>query len=97
LPKQTAVWNLAYFAFILTTLVTLGGVLENRREFVKLEFARAALVCAAVMATGSWFGGVHIPAVVLAIAGWAAASAIALVFTVWRNPATAAAERVECA
>jgi alkylglycerol monooxygenase len=97
LPRQTALWNLAYFGFILATLVTLGGVLENRREFIKLEIGRAALVCAAVLATGSWFGGLHTPAIIVAVAGWAAASVIALAFTVWRNPGAAAAERVECA
>lgn len=59
LPKEGLALNLAYFAFILLTLVALGGVLENRREFVIFEVARLAVTAAIVAATGTWFGGVR--------------------------------------
>ncbi|HWC95561.1 MAG TPA: sterol desaturase family protein [Candidatus Sulfopaludibacter sp.] len=87
LPKQSGWWNLAYFAFILVSLVTLGGVLENRREFVKLELVRAVSVGAALLGTGSWFGGIRDARIVWTLAGLAAASAILLAITLWRVPA----------
>ena len=37
----------------------LGGVLENRREFLIAEAARLTVTAGAVLATGGWFGGVH--------------------------------------
>jgi hypothetical protein len=85
LPRQAGLWNVAYFAFILASLVTLGGVLENRREFVKLEMARAALVCVAVASSGAWFGGVRDGRVVWAVAGLAGASVALLALTLWRS------------
>ncbi|MGA2594309.1 MAG: hypothetical protein ABSH32_30790, partial [Bryobacteraceae bacterium] len=59
LPKQGTALNVAYFAFILGSLVCLGGVLENRREFLYAEAARLTLTALAVLAAGAWFGGVH--------------------------------------
>ena len=35
--------------------------LENRPEFVRLETVRPLLTAVAVVASGSWFGGVHDP------------------------------------
>jgi sterol desaturase/sphingolipid hydroxylase (fatty acid hydroxylase superfamily) len=84
LPRQSGIWNVAYFGFILVSLVTLGGVLENRRPFVKLEMARAALVCLAVMASGAWFGGVRDVRVVWTVGGLAAVSVMALGVTLGR-------------
>ena len=78
LAKQSLGGNLAYFAFILATLVTLGGVLENRREFVMLEMGRALLVAVTVAASGAWFGGVRDPRLVWSIAALAAASCIVM-------------------
>ncbi len=59
LPKQSTAWNVAYFLFILVSLVCLGGVLESRREFMMLEAARLAAIAFAVLAGRTWFGGVH--------------------------------------
>ncbi|HYW47739.1 MAG TPA: sterol desaturase family protein [Bryobacteraceae bacterium] len=67
LPKQAAWLNVLYFLFILSGLVTLGGILENRREFVWLEAGRMAVTGAALLALGSWFGGVRDPRVVLSL------------------------------
>ena len=61
LPKQALLWNLAYFLFLLLTLVLLGGLLENRRLFVLLESARLASVAAIVLTAGSWFGALREP------------------------------------
>ncbi len=83
LPKQSGAWNLAYFAYIMVSLVTLGGVLENRREFVILEMARVALVCLAVAASGAWFGGVRDSHVVWMVAALAAVSAASLAAALW--------------
>ena len=43
LPVQSVASNLLYFVFIAVTLVVLGGVLENRREFLLLEAAAAGV------------------------------------------------------
>jgi alkylglycerol monooxygenase len=79
LPHQPAWLNALYFLFIVAGLVTLGGILENRREFVLLEAGRVAVTGIAVWAFGSWFGGVHDPRVVLAIEGLVLASLLLLV------------------
>ena len=67
LPKQAAWLNVLYFGFIVASLVTLGGVLENRQEFVLLEGVRVAAVGLAVWLAGGWFGGVHDIRAVLAL------------------------------
>lgn len=74
LPKQTLWPNLLYFLFILATLICLGGVLENRREFLYAEAARLAITLAGMAATGSWFGGLRDPYVLVAAALFAAVS-----------------------
>jgi sterol desaturase/sphingolipid hydroxylase (fatty acid hydroxylase superfamily) len=67
LPKQTTAWSVVYFLWIVASLVVLGGLLENRREFLWLEAARLAVTSAAAAIAGSWFGAP--PAVVLAFLG----------------------------
>jgi hypothetical protein len=74
LPKQAASLNVAYFLFILGSLVCLGGVLENRREFLIAEAARLTATALAVLVTGAWFGGVRDPRVVLPVAAFQAVS-----------------------
>jgi alkylglycerol monooxygenase len=59
LPKQSAAWSVAYFLFILVSLVCLGGVLESRREFMLLEALRLTATALAVLTLGTWFGGVR--------------------------------------
>ncbi len=59
LPKQGALLNVLYFVFITFSLVTLGGVLENRRQFLMLEGVRLTMTGIAVAAAGSWFGGLR--------------------------------------
>lgn len=56
LPKESKPLNVAYFVFMLVTMVFLGGLLENRRVFVMLEGARLIAVAAIVLVTGNWFG-----------------------------------------
>jgi sterol desaturase/sphingolipid hydroxylase (fatty acid hydroxylase superfamily) len=90
LPKQSLGWNLLYFAFILASLVTLGGVLENRRSFLLLEAARVCGIGIAVLAFGAWFGGVRDARIVLSIASFAMVSLAWLWFGGRRKPADAA-------
>jgi hypothetical protein len=78
LAKQSGWGNAAYFAFILASLVCLGGVLENRREFVLLEAARMAAIAIAPPALGAWFGGIRDLTIILSIATFAVASLAAL-------------------
>ena len=78
LPKQSMGWNAAYFGFILVSLVTLGGVLENRREFMMLEAVRMAGVAGALLTMGAWFGNLRDARVVLAVAAFAVVSIAAL-------------------
>jgi alkylglycerol monooxygenase len=73
LPVQGLGLNVLYFAFVLASLVTLGGVLENRRAFVVAESARLAVTALVVVAAGSWFGAVgSVPVSGFAVAslGW---------------------------
>lgn len=67
LPKQAVGLNILYFVFILDGLATLGGVLENRREFLLLESARLAIAGVLAVLLGSWFGA-RDPRVILSIA-----------------------------
>ncbi len=62
LPKEAALLNVLYFVVILAGLVTVGGILENRRDFVAIEAARMALTGAAVLVFGGWFGHARIAA-----------------------------------
>ncbi|HTS31709.1 MAG TPA: sterol desaturase family protein [Bryobacteraceae bacterium] len=70
LPRQAAWLNILYFIYILTGLATLGGVLENRREFIRLEALRVAASGIAALTLGSWFGA-RDPRVILSIASFA--------------------------
>ena len=74
LPKQAMAWNAAYFLYIFVTLVCLGGVLEGRREFFMLEAARLSGTAVAVLAFGTWFGGVRDARILAAIAIFAVLS-----------------------
>jgi len=80
LPKAGLGTTVAYFLYIAIALVTISGVLENRTEFFRLETARLLLTAIAVIASGSWFGGVHDPRAVAGIAAFCLISAAALTF-----------------
>ena len=67
LPTAPSALNIVYFLFILGTLVCLGGVLENRREFLIAEVARLTTTALVVLTTGAWFGGVRDPRVVISV------------------------------
>jgi alkylglycerol monooxygenase len=91
LPRQGLGWNVAYFVFILGSLVCLGGVLESRREFLFLEAFRTAAIAATALAGGAWFGGVRDQRVLLSIAIFALTSLAAL-WLATRRPVAAATE-----
>jgi len=74
LPSQATGLNVAYFLFILGSLVCVGGVLENRREFLIAEAARLMATGVVVLGTGAWFGGVRDARVVIAVAAFQAVS-----------------------
>jgi hypothetical protein len=93
LAKQGNWWNAAYFAFLLGSLVCLGGVLESRREFVLLEAMRMAGIATAAGVSGTWFGGVRDSRVILSIVVFALASLAAL-WLAMRKPVASVAERV---
>lgn len=76
LTKQSPQANLLFFALILFSLVSIGGLLENRRAFVYLELVRLAVVAAGVAVTGSWFGGLQSAAITGAIYGITGVSAV---------------------
>lgn len=78
LPAEAGWLNALYFLFILAGLATLGGILENRREFVLLEAGRVTVVGVVVLVFGSWFGGVRDPRVVLSIEALVLASLLLL-------------------
>ena len=89
LPRQAGWLNGLYFAFILAGLLTLGGILENRREFILVEAARMALTGTAVLLAGSWFGAARDPRLVFSIEGFTLISLAWLAASTWfaRTPA----------
>ncbi len=89
LQKEGTALNVLYFVFILGTLTVLGGVLENRREFIPVEAARLMLIAIAVVATGSWFGGIHDSRVLLGIESFALLSLACLWYVSRRRPSNA--------
>jgi len=92
LPKQGTALNLAYFGFILGSLVCLGGVLESRRAFLAAEALRLTATGVSVLVTAAWFGGVTDPRMLAAIAGFQFVSLIwlALAARAQANPRAAA-------
>ena len=97
LPKQSTGWNVAYFGFILVSLVTLGGVLENRREFAMLEALRLAGVAGALFTMGAWFGNLRDARVVLAVAAFAVVSMAGLWLASRRQPGVPATSPIAAA
>jgi sterol desaturase/sphingolipid hydroxylase (fatty acid hydroxylase superfamily) len=75
LPKAGLATTVAYFFYITIALITIGGVLENRPEFFRLETARLLLTATAVIVAGSWFGGVHDSRVIAGVAAFCLVSA----------------------
>ena len=51
-----------YLAYIVVSLIGIGGLLEGRRGFVWLELARHVATLAGVVLTGAWFGFPALPA-----------------------------------
>ena len=92
LAKQGNWSNVAYFAFLLGSLVCLGGALESRREFLRLEAMRMAGIAIAAGVGGSWFGGVRDARVILPIAAFSLASLGAL-WLATRRPVAGVAQR----
>jgi hypothetical protein len=90
LATQGNWWNVAYFAFLLGSLVCLGGVLESRREFLLLEAARMAVIAISALGTGVWFGGVRDPRVLLPIATFSLASLAGLWLATRKSPVPSA-------
>jgi alkylglycerol monooxygenase len=78
--------DLTYFLFILFSLVVLGGVLENRREFILLETVRLSGVAVGVLVLGGWFGGVRDARGLLAIAVFAVVSLVWLLLAAFAAP-----------
>ncbi len=76
LPVQDKRLNLMYFGFILLTLVTLGGLLEARRDFWIAESARLAIAALGCYIAGGWFGSLSGSPLVTAILGFALVSMI---------------------
>ncbi|MBZ5729002.1 MAG: sterol desaturase family protein [Acidobacteriia bacterium] len=74
LGKQPGGAGVLYFSLIAASLVTLGGILENRRAFLAWETARLAAVGGAVLALGSWFGGIRDARALFSIAAFALVS-----------------------
>jgi len=54
--EAPAVEVAAYAAFVVAALVGVGGLLEARRSFAAIEYARHAAMFALVVGLGRWFG-----------------------------------------
>lgn len=79
LPLQAKLVNLTYFGFIIFSLVALGGLLENRRDFWIVESARLAMASLGCFMAGGWFGPVLTgPRAIAGILAFTLASAIFL-------------------
>ena len=91
LTTSTLAGNVAYFSYIVATLVVLGGLLENSRAFLVAEAARVTITAMVVFTTGTWFGSVRGTAVIDGVIAFAAISVIALGFALQRLPKQEAA------
>jgi len=89
LQKQDVSLNWLYFAFILVSLISLGGLFENRREFLWLESVRLVGCVLAVAYAGSWFGALRDTRSIAILAAFALASLVWL-WMGMRSPAPAA-------
>jgi sterol desaturase/sphingolipid hydroxylase (fatty acid hydroxylase superfamily) len=69
---------LGYAAVIVATLVCVGGVIENRAAFVRLELMRLVFVALGAGLVGGWFGGIALEG---AARAWIIAPA--LVSAIW--------------
>jgi sterol desaturase/sphingolipid hydroxylase (fatty acid hydroxylase superfamily) len=69
LDSQPLATSALYFCYIVGTLITLGGVLENRSVWIVTEAARLLATAAAVLRAGTWFGGADVagPIVLLCV------------------------------
>ena len=76
LPTQSAGLTVFYFACIMATLLTLGGLLENRREWVYLESGRLVLLGLGVFLHGGWFGTLVCSTAVLGLEAFALGSLV---------------------
>ena len=92
LPKQSQALNALYFLAIMTTLVTLGGLLENRREWVVLESARLVVIGVGVYLHGGWFGTLVCSTALWSFEAYVVASLLGLWVSIAR-PVTSAASR----
>ncbi len=59
LPKQSLAGNALYFLYLVLSLATLGGLLENRRIFRMIESGRLLVSAGLVLALGGWFGNLR--------------------------------------
>jgi hypothetical protein len=77
MPRQPLWAAVLYFVWILFSLVSLGGLLEGRDEFLPVEAGRLALTAMAAWLLGDW-AGVRDARVVWAIAVFSVISLAAL-------------------
>jgi sterol desaturase/sphingolipid hydroxylase (fatty acid hydroxylase superfamily) len=89
LATQGTLLNLAYFLVISVSLITIGGVLENRREWLIAEATRLGATALGVLAAGGWFGGIRDARIAYGVAIFAAVS---LVWLSWAGLADARAK-----
>jgi len=93
LSTQATYLSVAYFVFIVASLVCLGGVLENRREFLVAETVRLAAIGLGVPAVGSWFGGLKAPWFLASLVSFAGLSLVWLWMSTREMPQVDAARR----
>src|SRR5262249_28798927 len=93
LSTQATYLSVAYFVFIVASLECLGGVLENRREFLVAETARLAAIGLGVPAVGSWFGGLKAPWFLASLVSFAGLSLVWLWMSTREMPQVDAARR----
>jgi len=94
LERHSAAQNTGYFAFILCTLVSLGGLLENRKGFAWLEGARILVFGAYAGVSGTWFGALPDPRWLAAILAVSLLSLGALAMVIGKPAPRAQTQRI---
>lgn len=96
LPAQTYLTNLLYFGVIVVSMITLGGLLEARKDFLAWESARLVGIGLAASLYGGWFGALRGNLAILSLDAFAIGSLVCLWLCTPRDasaPAAAAETR----
>ena len=82
-PTVTIAHALAYALWLIAGLWIVGGLMEHRTRFLKLEAARLTVTLLTVSVTKSWFGTLDLPAIAQGLIGAVCLSSLAALWIIF--------------